>query len=151
MECYDGETSWDAPGVLAQPTGEMSEEKAIGDTVEKRDADMGTIQSSAPLGTKEDDFTREFSVDTKFNTETNVCVDSGKKDDGSNDGCGRYTFKVEEEYRDETRDQGTSLLGEHSVGSDNATDLSLQLITQCENLLERLNSVKGYGTCNFWL
>lgn len=155
-----GETSWEVPDVLAQQTVQTSEENVTRDSAGEMDAVMGTNQSSTPLGTAEDDFTtRELSVHGKFsseanaltkNSETNDCVNLGSKKDVSNDGCRSDTINVKEENRDANQDLGTSLLGGYSIECNNATDLSLQLVKQYESLLERLNSVKGYGTCNFW-
>ncbi|KAH6778630.1 hypothetical protein C2S51_009942 [Perilla frutescens var. frutescens] len=133
-----GETSWEVPDVLVQQTVEMSAEEIIRDTAGKTDALMGTYQSSTPLGTTEDDFaTRELSV--KVNSETSGSVDSGTKKDR----CRSDTIKVKEGDTEVNQDNGTSLLGRHSIESNSAADLSLQLIKHCESLLERLNSVKG--------
>lgn len=134
-----GETSWEVPDGLAQQTVETSEENATRDSAQEMDAIMGTNQLSS-----------EANELTK-NSETSDCVNLGTKKDVSNDGCRSDAINVKEGNRDANQDQGTFLLGGHSLEYNNTTDLSLQLVKQYESLLERLNSVKGYGTCNLWV
>lgn len=138
-----GETSWEVPSVLAQQTVDSSAEKDISDTAEKTDAIIGTYQSSTPLGKVEDDFTA--SVRPKVDSEAADSVDSWTNKDGRNDGSIADLIKVEEDNREANQDHCTSLLGAHSIESNSSTDLSVQLIKQCESLLERLSSMKGYA------
>ena len=139
-----GETSWEMPNVLAQQTVDTSAEKDISDTAEKTDAIMGTYQSSTALGKVEDDF--QASVHPKGDSEAADSVDPWKNKDGPNDGSITDVMKVEEDNREANQDHCTSLLGGHSIESNSSTDLSVQLIKQCESLLERLSSMKGYAT-----
>lgn len=137
-----GETSWEVPDVLAQQTVGTSAEKEITDPAGELDVIEGTYQLSTPLGTAEDDFTS--GVHPKFNSENNDNVDSETKKDGCNNVCvSNVKF---EGNGNADQDKGALLLGGHSSESNNATDLSLQLIKHCESLLERLNSVKRYAT-----
>ncbi|KAL6562488.1 hypothetical protein OROGR_003495 [Orobanche gracilis] len=142
-----GETSWEVPNILAQANVMTSTKKVTEATERRTDAVIGTCKSSTHLSMEEGDVnTSKLNVDSMVNCQTSGNADHGTKTDGSNEVIKGECIEDVEGNRDASQSNGASLPGRRSVESNygaESTDISLQLIKHCEDLLERLNSVKG--------
>ncbi|KAL6513950.1 hypothetical protein OROHE_019406 [Orobanche hederae] len=142
-----GETSWEVPNILAQANGMTSSEKVTEATERRTDAIIGTCKSSTHLNMEEGDVnTSKLNVDSMVNCQSSGNADHGAQTDGSNEVIKGESIEDAEGNRDASQSNGASLPGRRSVESNygaESTDISSQLIKHCEDLLERLNSVKG--------
>ncbi|CAA0815402.1 WW domain-containing protein [Striga hermonthica] len=136
-----GETSWEVPDVLTQASVTTTE-KEIEDAERKVDAAIGPCKCGTSVDMDEGDMAaKKLSM-----TDTSDLADQGTKIDGSIEGIEGESIEDKECNRDVSQSSEVSLPDRHSVernSRDDFTDPSLELIENCESLLERLKSVKG--------
>ncbi|GER32465.1 WW domain-containing protein [Striga asiatica] len=136
-----GETSWEVPDVLAQASVTTTE-KEIEDTERKVDGAIGPCKFRTSLDMDEGDMaSKKLSM-----TDTSDLADQGTNIDGSIEGIEGESVEDKECNRGVSQSSEISLPDRHSVernSRDDSSDPSLELIENCESLLERLKSVKG--------
>ncbi|XP_015880716.3 uncharacterized protein LOC107416703 isoform X1 [Ziziphus jujuba] len=142
-----GETSWDIPEVLSQVTEMASEQKTPAVSAGMEKASVDTKNSNLTLSVKLDSSAAKTTEGTsnlmygheyqppQWNAEKtevgNDVINSGASAFDPLSGDGSSTTAGSEKFMSDT------------LGCEEETDLSLNLVKYCEFLLERLKSLKG--------
>ncbi|XP_058009778.1 uncharacterized protein LOC110665165 isoform X2 [Hevea brasiliensis] len=145
-----GETSWEVPDVLAQTTPPICDQKApANENVETASVDTNEVSSTLGIGLDNASaaLTLDGSIGANLINQSQEILCNGPQMDELVEGCKIESLKdknwVTDAYENGSQSNLSAanfLLGEKGM------DLSTDLMRHCECLLERLKSLKGYGS-----
>ncbi|KAG8661417.1 uncharacterized protein LOC110624173 isoform X3 [Manihot esculenta] len=149
-----GETSWEVPDVYAQTTSTSDQKAPENENVETALVDTNAVISTLGIGLDSSSapFTVDGSTGANLINQSQEVFFSGLQIDESVEGCKIETLEdknwVTSVYQNESQINHSAAsvpLGAALTNEIGGMDLCTDLMRQCECLLERLKSLKGYG------